>query len=393
MKTTSPVLRLPFLLLAALVVAGGSGCDNDPAKPTAGLDASDIAVDIGASDADAAVDSAAEIDAAVDVDAVADSASDAGADADAVADAATDAVAEVDTALDTGPDTAAPELFACKSDLDCVAIETECCDHCNGGKALAVAAAYLTEAKAQFGPGNCAGIACTEMACAPSKVLCKNKKCALIATPSECAKLDAATCADTEGCMAWKAVPQTCDGVQNSAKFLGCTAFKNCATVVTCAADADGLKYSFPDSCLPPGFTATGSSDCCAKPTCANAPAGKLCIRGKQVADGEEIAAGDPIQVQVYPKGCFSSSCTKKEAASCSLEPGNVTTFVKAEFCLTNTSGSGGCTADCSGGGFATCGGGTWSAGEWPYNLNGTIVTVKVPSKLPFGGQCAGSQF
>lgn len=307
MKTIPQLLRFPLLLLAALLISSGYGCDNDPVTPATGLDTTDVTADIGGPDADASTDTSADSDAAPDVDAVADTATDAGADADAVADAATDAVAEIDAAIDIGLDGASPELFSCKSDLDCVAMETECCDHCNGGKALSVAKAYLTEAKALFGPSKCEGIACTEMACAPSKVLCNNNKCALS----------------------------------------GCT----------------------------------------------NTPASKLCIRGKQVADGEEIAAGDPIQVQVYPKGCFSSSCTKKEVASCSLEPGNVTTFVKAEFCLANTSGSGGCTADCSGGGFATCGSGTWSAGEWPYNLNGTIVTVKVPSKLPFGGQCAGSQF
>jgi hypothetical protein len=383
----TPRAFLPLVLIAALVIAGGYGCDNDPAAPAAGLDATDMTIDIGGSDGDTLADTAADVLSDTAADAQPDTA------ADATSDATADTTGDGDAAADTGADVAAPELFACQSDLDCVAMETQCCDHCNGGKALAVAKAYIAQAQSLYGPGNCAGVACTEMACAPSKVLCSNKKCALIATPSECSKLGAAECASTEGCMDWKALPQSCDGKDQPAKFFGCTGFKNCATVVTCATDPSGAKFSFPDNCLPPGFTATGSSDCCAKPSCTPAPAAKLCIRGKPVANGEEIAVGEPIQVQVYPKGCFSSSCTKKEVATCSLMPGNLTTFVQAEFCLASTAGPGGCTADCGGGGFASCGGGTWSAGEWPFSLSGTIVTVQVPSLLPFGGLCAGSQF
>lgn len=379
---TLKILR-PRWLVAALALTGALGCDNDPATPAASLDAADAAFDIGQGD------SAADTSADSSADVASDSA------ADTIADTAIDAVIDsaIDTAADSGVDAASPALFACASDLDCTAIETQCCDHCNGGKALAVAKASLSEAKALFGPGDCSGVACTEMACSPSKVLCKNKTCALIATPSECSKLGAADCAQTEGCMALQASLQTCDGKPTSKTFLGCTGQKGCATVMTCATDPSGAKYLFPDSCLPPGFAATGSSDCCAKPSCTPAPAAKLCIRGKPVADGEEIAAGDPVQVQVYPKGCFSSSCTQQDVAKCSLMPGDLTTFVQAEFCLSNTGGSGGCTADCGGGGVASCGGGTWSVGEWPFALGSAVVSVTVPSKLPLGGKCVGSQF
>ena len=118
---------------------------------------------------------------------------------------------------------------------------------------------------------------------------------------------------------------------------------------------------------------------------------GRICVRGTMATDGELIEAGQAISIQAYPKGCFSSSCTKTVRASCTVVPGNVTTFVRTDFCLANISQGGPCTADCSGGGSASCTGGTWLAGTWPVNLGGTVVQITVPSKLPAGGTCVGS--
>lgn len=154
--------------------------------------------------------------------------------------------------------------------------------------------------------------------------------------------------------------------------------------------------YCTEKACLP--ATATCHAGTCvlvdSTLDCKPVDATVLCVRGTPTKDGESIAQGDPIQVQVRPGGCWSSSCTQAVKASCQVTPGNVTTFVAAEFCLKDTSQEGlPCTADCSGGGFATCSNGTWYNGSWPVTMNGLKVTVEVPSLLPQGGLCAGSQW
>ena len=72
------------------------------------------------------------------------------------------------------------ERQACTADTDCVAIELECCDQCNGGKAVAVHKDYLAEIKAAYNPpGECQDVACTEMFCEPPKAFCSNSVCGL----------------------------------------------------------------------------------------------------------------------------------------------------------------------------------------------------------------------
>jgi len=128
-------------------------------------------------------------------------------------------------------------------------------------------------------------------------------------------------------------------------------------------------------------------------PACGVTPAAKLCVRGTPTSDGETVAAGDPMIFDVTPGGCWSSSCTVKVEASCTATPGDVTIFVKGSFCLGST-GAPMCTADCGGGGFASCSGGIWYNGTWPVALEGAgELGVTVPSTLPFGGVCVGSQF
>jgi hypothetical protein len=65
----------------------------------------------------------------------------------------------------------------CTSDDDCVLIETECCDHCNGGKRKAV-----TKSRAAVfqRPTNCGG--CTKKGCAPDNgvgmgAACREERC------------------------------------------------------------------------------------------------------------------------------------------------------------------------------------------------------------------------
>ena len=391
--STRPASAIPLAFAALAFAALLAGCESKPAPPVVTGDAGNPSGDALATDtadtdtADTAADTApAETVAG---DAVLGDTQPSN-DADSLP---ADGVAQDTQPADAGVDSATADLFACQTDPDCTAIETKCCDHCNGGQALAVAKASEAQAKATFGPTACTGVACTEKACSPAKVACINKKCDLEVTPVGCAKLDEANCANASGCMKWTATPQPCDGKPpGPAQFLGCTAQVSCTAALTCATDAAGAKWLFGSGCLPPGYQASPSETCCPAKPCTPTPAGKMCIRGKMVAGGEAIEAGDPVQIHVYPKGCFSSSCTQKVTTTCTAMPGNLTTFVTAEFCFAPTGGPG-CTADCSGGGFASCDGGLWGIGEWPFKLDGLAVTVTVPSKLPFGGVCVGSPF
>lgn len=66
-----------------------------------------------------------------------------------------------------------PPASQCKADDDCVVIETGCCDHCNGGKAVA----YPKSAGAPKREEPCTDRACTELACGPALPHCNAGKC------------------------------------------------------------------------------------------------------------------------------------------------------------------------------------------------------------------------
>ena len=313
MTATRP--QTPWVLGLALATA--LGCSKaETAVPGAGDVGTtlDVGLDVHGSADSGGADTVLAVDVPVDALPVDTTTADTSAADTSAADTsaadlfAPDTTEPPDSAL---AETSTPDLFACASSADCTVIETKCCDHCNGGEALAVAVATQAEALAKFGPTGCGGVACTEKACPPAKAACEKHHCVL------------------QG----------------------------------------------------------------ATPACVNTASAKLCVRGKPVADGELIEVGSPITVQVYPKGCFSSSCTSIVTATCTALPGNVTTFITGQFCLTDVSAGGACTPDCSGGGFAECEAGTWAQGTWPFSLDGTIVQVTAPSKLPFGGTCAGNPF
>jgi hypothetical protein len=128
--------------------------------------------------------------------------------------------------------------------------------------------------------------------------------------------------------------------------------------------------------------------------TCTDTPPARLCVRGTVVANGEEIKVGDKVMVQVQPRGCFSSSCTAVRTSTCSVTAPNQH-VVDAHFCIGNTGNTGsGCTADCSGGGFASCSASApLTQGQHTFTLGGSSVTLSVPGLVPFGGECIGSPF
>jgi hypothetical protein len=89
---------------------------------------------------------------------------------------------------------------------------------------------------------------------------------------------------------------------------------------------------------------------------CEPVPVGRVCLEPLVLGSGDLLRAGEPLIVSVVPSGCFSSSCTERVVTSCQLETEGTAFTVTAEFCLRDTSQSGGaCTDDCVGGGMAQC--------------------------------------
>jgi hypothetical protein len=125
---------------------------------------------------------------------------------------------------------------------------------------------------------------------------------------------------------------------------------------------------------------------------CSELEPGRLCVRGELTSSGEQLRVGDELKLTVYPKGCFSSSCTRVETASSSVGAGFK---AQAEFCLADVKPqNGGCTPDCSGGRFADCQSSTGlTAGTHTVELGSLRVEFNVPSSLAAGGQCSGMVF
>ena len=132
------------------------------------------------------------------------------------------------------------------------------------------------------------------------------------------------------------------------------------------------------------------------------AAVGRLCVRGKRSASGrdEDLLANEPIRFQVFPKGCYSSSCTTVHQARCTVTggsggPGGKGSFVlDALFCLEDTSAPGvGCTADCNGGRFADCTQLT-GVGLFEVSIDNLKLNFAVPSTTTgLGGHCVGDPF
>jgi len=129
---------------------------------------------------------------------------------------------------------------------------------------------------------------------------------------------------------------------------------------------------------------------------CTQQMPAKICVRGPMTtSSGEPIKVGDKVTVQVQPRGCFSSSCTVVHTATCTVMNQMMQHVVEAHFCLSSTVSAGvGCTADCSGGGIASCSpNGGLAQGQHTFTLGSLSVTFSVPGVLPIGGECIGSPF
>ena len=64
----------------------------------------------------------------------------------------------------------------CSADADCVLVETACCDHCNGGKAVAVNKSHMQDA-AKLAP-QCGPTMCTKRACI-TRAACESGACVM----------------------------------------------------------------------------------------------------------------------------------------------------------------------------------------------------------------------
>ena len=177
--------------------------------------------------------------------------------------------------------------------------------------------------------------------------------------------------------------------------FAGCMqADMGCGAAVTCAINPySGERLSFPDTCTPTGWASCNGDPCAVDGVCvegtSTAPA-RLCVRG-ETNSTEELLRGDAVRFQVTPEGCHSSSCTARYDVSCAIDAtASPALTLNALFCLGAT-GDETCTADCSGGGFATCNAGTLADGEYTVTMGTESITFTVPSSLPHGGVCTGS--
>jgi hypothetical protein len=140
-------------------------------------------------------------------------------------------------------------------------------------------------------------------------------------------------------------------------------------------------------ACIPDGGTSDG-------PACHDVEVGRLCVRGVSGWTGESLNIGDKLKIMVMPRGCWSSSCTRSGESSCSVSVAGFFAFAaEGHFCLAGT-GASVCTPDCSGGRFAECEStATLPAGQNTVTLGNLSVTFTVPSTVPFGGTCVGSEF
>jgi hypothetical protein len=120
---------------------------------------------------------------------------------------------------------------------------------------------------------------------------------------------------------------------------------------------------------------------------------GMICVSGDVQGNNNVISADSPVHISLYPKGCFSSSCTDKLETSCSVT-GDSTLTVTGSFLLSTRDGT--CTPDCSGGGFAGCDSQNLSPGDHIATVGDLSVNFTVPSSIPLDPAsliCAGSPF
>jgi len=121
----------------------------------------------------------------------------------------------------------------------------------------------------------------------------------------------------------------------------------------------------------------------------------RLCIRGTPVQNGEQILEGEEFRIELYPRGCFSSSCTVILDSSCTVTvSGSMRDelLIDGAVCHGTRAGEGvPCTDDCAGGGMEECPVEPLPAKTYFAIYDDLIVAVDVPSVVEPGGRCVST--
>ena len=279
--------------------------------------------------------------------------------------------------------------------------EAECCDHCNGGRVVAVNRGHLEEARTALAvdPASCEGQTCTLRACEVQVSVCDEGRCSLGSPGGGCGDLDEDECAANPNCSAINGAPAAEICAENwdrwNQVYAGCMeAEGSCGAAETCGIHPrTGERYLFPSTCLPSGWVVCNTQPCDVARSCedsAPTEAAMLCVQGE---GGGPILAGERLEFVVYPDGCFSSSCTRRTDIFCAAQLDGSEIRVEANFCLGGVDGDQACTDDCGGGGEATCYSPVVAAGPYTVYLGDNGVDFNVPSNEPPGVLCVGSRF
>jgi|GEM_PF-2409885 len=154
-------------------------------------------------------------------------------------------------------------MKTCTDAADCVLVELDCCDHCNGGTLTAVNRDSEAQARAELRNTSCGQTDCTERACAAKMPTCDNGLCGFIEAV-DCSTLDEAACTANPFCNGIAGISATdycADDLSNWPNvWAGCMdAMGTCGGAITCGRDpADGTTMVFPSTCLPAGWESLG---------------------------------------------------------------------------------------------------------------------------------------
>lgn len=71
-----------------------------------------------------------------------------------------------------------PSWLSCTTDADCTAVDIECCNYCNGGRAIPTNTASQEAMRERYA-ATCGPTQCTELACGDPTAVCDEGRCEL----------------------------------------------------------------------------------------------------------------------------------------------------------------------------------------------------------------------
>jgi hypothetical protein len=138
------------------------------------------------------------------------------------------------------------------------------------------------------------------------------------------------------------------------------------------------------------GAGRSGSAGEGGEPACEEATIGAFCVVGIPINSGDQILAGMPLQLRLFPSGCHSSSCTTVVSASCNYISDQNNIWVTPFVCLREEGDV--CTDDCGGGATGCDAGVELKEGVTTVFIAGTNLSAKftVPSIAMGDELCSG---